>query len=280
MQARLSRRLSTAAVLCAGVVLLWATAIPSGQQGGRGAGPVRDGQARPVVGTGEISGVVQLGGSGSPVRRARVMLSGTELGGSRTAITDDQGRFSFQLLPAGQFTMTAVKAGYIDMAYGAKRPGRPGTPIRLAEGQRIDRLSIVMPRGGVITGVVIDENGEPSPGTQVRALRYVLRTGERTLVFAGQDQTDDRGTYRIFGLQPGEYVLSAVPRNLNPATDMRQIIASQAAALQDSLQASGAPGGRGFMLGNLTAAANSPAAQQAIEQLIAMQQLGAPEGQQ
>ena len=47
--------------------------------------------------------------------------------------------------------------------------------------------------------------------------------------------TDDRGIYRIYSLQPGEYVLSAIPRNLNPATDMRQLIMSQATALQESL---------------------------------------------
>ena len=247
-------------------------------EGGRGAAPDRDGATQAAVGTGEIGGVVVVLGSGSPVRRAQVTLSGQELRGNRTALTDDQGRFVFQVLPAGRFNLSVNKAGHVTTSFGAKRPGRPGTPIQLADGQRIEKLSIALPRGGVITGVVVDEHGEPAPNTQVRALRYVLQTGERTLNFAGQDMTDDRGIYRIHSLQPGEYVLSAIPRNLNPATDMRQLIMSQAAALQDSLGQMPGAGRAGFVLGNLGAIAGSPGAQQAIDQLA--QQLGVPEGSQ
>ena len=90
--------------------------------------------------------------------------------------------------------------------------------------------------------------------------------------------TDDRGIYRIYSLQPGEYVLSAIPRNLNPATDMRQLIMSQATALQESLGQMPAGGRAGFVLGNLGAIAGSPGAQQAIDQLA--QQLGIPEASQ
>jgi hypothetical protein len=289
MSARLARYLSTTASICAGAVLFVATASPAGQAvGGRGAGvpglgggqrgggrgiqPARDGSSVPAVGTGGISGAVILGGTGSPVRRARVTLSGAELRGTRNVTTDEYGRFVFQMLPAGRFTMTASKAGFVNVAYGAKRPGRPGTPIQLEDGQRLEKLSIVLPRGGVITGVVVDETGEPAPSTQVRAMRSVMRTGERSLAYAGQDQTDDRGIYRIFGLQPGDYVLTAIPRNMNPATNVRQIIQSQAAALQDTL---GQPGGRagqaGFVLENLQAFASSPAALQAIADLAAVQ---------
>ena len=109
--------------------------------------------------------------------------------------------------------MMASKAGYVDVPYGAKRPGRPGTPIQLAAAQKMEGANIALPKGGVITGVVVDDSGEPSPGTQVRVMRYVMRTGEKTLQQAGQAQADDRGIYRIYGLRPGEYLISAVPRN-------------------------------------------------------------------
>jgi uncharacterized protein (DUF2141 family) len=180
--------------------------------------------------------------SGIPVRRARVTLSAPELRGGRSTITDDSGRFSFQSLPAGRFTMTASKAGYVDITFGAKRAGRPGTPIQLADGQKLERLSMSLPRGGVLTGVVIDEYGEPAAGTPVRAFRYVMRTGERSLQQVGQDQTDDRGAYRIYGLQPGEYLVSAVPRNMTVA-DLRDTLANEIA---QRLQAVGDAGsGRG-----------------------------------
>jgi uncharacterized protein (DUF2141 family) len=218
---------------------------PGGQGAGRG-GPPRDAAGATIVGTASISGTVTVEGSGAPVRRARVSLSGQEVRGSRSAITDDSGRFSFPALPAGRFSITASKAGFVDIAYGAKRPGRPGTPIQLAEGQKIDRLAIQLPRGSVLTGVVVDEHGEPAPGTPVRALRFVMRTGEKTLQQVGQDQTDDRGIYRIYQLQPGEYIVNALPRNMT-AGDLRQTLATEVESLMQQVQQSG--GGRGDLAG-------------------------------
>ena len=177
-------------------------------------------------------------GSGGPVRRARVTLSGAELRGGRSTLTNDEGQFTFAALPAGRFTLTASKAGYVDVPFGAKRPGRPGTPIQLADKQKLENANIALPKGSVITGMVIDENGEPAPGTQVRVMRFVMRTGERTLQSAGQAQSDDRGFYRVWGLQPGEYLISAVPRNQNIG-DLRNTIAAEVEMLLQQAQASG-----------------------------------------
>jgi hypothetical protein len=207
-------------------------------RGGGPAAPIRDTNAQTTVGSASIAGTVVIEGAGTPVRRARVSLAAPELRGGRAAITDDQGRFSFAALPAGRFTITASKSGFVDISFGAKRAGRPGTPVQLADGQTLERLTLAMPRGSVLTGVVVDEHGEPSAGTQVRALRYVMQTGERRLQMAGQDQTDDRGMYRIFQLQPGEYIINAVPRNVG-ANDMRQVLAAEVANLTQQLQASG-----------------------------------------
>jgi hypothetical protein len=194
-----------------------ATAPRQGQAGGQGAAgqrqPARDAQVQPVTGTGVISGTVLTEGTGAPVRRARVNLSATELRGSRSATTSDEGVFSFSSLPPGRYTLSASKPGYVNITYGARRAGRPGTPIQLADGQKLQKAIISLPKGSVVTGVVIDESGEPSPGTQVRVMRAVMRTGERTYEQAGQDQTDDRGIYRIYGLQPGDYIVNAMPRN-------------------------------------------------------------------
>ena len=216
-----------------------------GGAGGRGGQqPTRDAQTAATAGTGVISGVVTTSGQGSPVRRARVTLSGAELRGGRSTLTNDQGAFTFVALPAGRFTLTASKAGYVDIPFGAKRPGRPGTPIQLAAAQKMERADIALPRGGVITGIVVDENGEPAPGTQVRVMRYVIRTGERQLQTAGQDQSDDRGMYRIYGLQPGEYLVSAVPRNQNIG-DLRNTIAAEIEMVMQQLQTTGLRGGGG-----------------------------------
>ena len=247
--------------------------------GGGGRGQTRDQTTPSVVGTGTISGAVVLEGTGTGVRRARVTLSGTELRGGRSAITDDQGRFTFTALPAGRFTMTAAKAGFVDIAYGAKRSGRPGTPIQLSDGQKIEKAVIALPRGSVVTGVVIDETGEPSPGTRVRVMRYVIRTGERSLSSAGEDTTDDRGMYRVYGLQPGEYMISAVPRNASLG-DLRQTIQAEVESLQQQLQAQGVTttGGRGGrqgggeLLGQIGAPGGRGGGQQILDRVTQLQQ--------
>lgn len=215
-----------------------------GRAGGQGRGqagavqqPTRDTtqQATPKDGTGVITGAVVGSDTGRAVRRVRVNLAGGDLRSSRSAVTDDAGRFSFTALSAGRYTLNASKPGYVNVTYGQKRPGRPGTPIQLADGQQLSDLKMVLPKGGVVTGVVLDENGDPTPGTQVSAWRWEMRTGEKRLTQAGSDQTDDRGQYRIYGLLPGDYVVRATPRNA--LGDMRQ-------AVQDLAQSVlGGPGG-------------------------------------
>jgi len=137
-------------------------------------------QQKPVTGTGVIAGSILMAGSTQPARKARVTLSGAELRGGRTAITDDQGRYSFTALPAGRYNLSANKPGHVSVTYGQRRPGRAGTAIQLADGQKF-QADLQIPKGSVITGTVLDENGEATPNTQVRVMRVVVQNGRRTL---------------------------------------------------------------------------------------------------
>lgn len=221
-----------------------------GQQGGgRGGGragggqqPARDAQIQQPVGTAMIIGQVVTGDSGAPVRRARVNLMGQELRGQKATVTDDEGKFVFTLLPAGRYTVNASKTGYVTIAYGAKGPGRAGTPIQLADGQKLETKAISLPKGGVVTGTVLDENGEPAPGTTVRAMRQVIRTGEKRFESAGTDTTDDRGQYRIYGLLPGQFVVYAQPRNQGLGGLGASIASEIEAAVQQMAQMLGGSG--------------------------------------
>ena len=179
----------------------------------RDVSPTAQPQPAPV-GTAEISGTVMMSGGTQPARKTRVTLSGVELRGGRSATTDDSGRFLFTALPAGRYTLSANRPGHISVTYGQRQPGRPGTSISLSDGQKF-RADMQIPKGSVITGTVLDENGEPAPQTSVRVMRVVTSSGERTLSSNNGGSTDDRGIYRIFGLMPGEYVVCATPRNTN-----------------------------------------------------------------
>jgi uncharacterized protein (DUF2141 family) len=160
-------------------------------------------------------------------------------------MTDDEGRFVFTLLPAGRYTVNATKTGYVTIAYGAKAPGRAGTPIQVADGQKLETKAMSLPKGGVVTGTVLDEHGEPAPGTTVRAMRQVIRTGEKRLESAGTDTTDDRGQYRIYGLLPGQFVVYAQPRNQGVGGLQASIATEIEAAVQQMAQMLSAGQGAG-----------------------------------
>jgi hypothetical protein len=222
-------------------LLIFVTTSASGQVRPSPAQPPRDAAATPPaqsLGMAVLSGSVVIAGSGEPARKARVTLSGQELRDDRIVATDDRGRFTFPALPAGRYTLSASKPGHVSVTYGQRRPGagRPGTPIQLGDGQKLIVI-LQMPRGCVISGTVLDENGEPTPGTQIRALRYTMQSGQHRLQQAGSGTTDDRGIYRIYGLQPGDYLVCAMPRNTGtPAVDLERMQA-EITALRQSIEA-------------------------------------------
>jgi uncharacterized protein (DUF2141 family) len=188
--------------------------------------PARDPRpagAAPPTGTASISGTVVVAGSGQPARRARVNLSSSEPRVSFTKATDEEGRFAFVNLPAGKYSLSASKPGHVTASYGQHRPGRPGTPIQLSDGDRF-QAHLQLPRGGAITGMLLDDRGEATPGIAVRAMRWTIASGQRTLQSAGTGSTDDRGIYRVYGLQPGDYIVCASPRGtIGPDVDRVRI---------------------------------------------------------
>jgi hypothetical protein len=180
--------------------------------------PARDTPAQRTAATNataRIAGRILTAEGGQPVRRARVAISGGELPGGRAVLTDDAGAFEFPNLPAGRYTVNVSKSGFVSVSYGQRRPLQSGTPIQLGDGEDLKNLEMRLPRGSVISGHVFDETGEPMPGTNVRVMMYRYAQGNRQLVPAGNGQTDDRGQYRVWGLNPGEYYVSAVSRNPN-----------------------------------------------------------------
>ena len=177
--------------------------------------------ARPVkTGTGRILGRVLSAESGTPIRRVQVRISGTDIG-SKTAMTDGEGRYEFRDLPAGRFTLNTTKSGYVSVQYGQNRPFESGRPIELADKQVVDKADIIMPRGGVISGRIVDEFGEPVADAMVSAMRQTWMNGRRRFVPAGRpDQTNDLGQFRMYGLPPGDYYVSAILRNEAMLFDM------------------------------------------------------------
>lgn len=186
------------------VLCFCAVVTPANQQ--------RDGATPPAAGTAVIAGTVVTDATPPvPARRAVLVLTNVAGGDSRTTVSDDRGRFTFDVLPAGRFMLSASKGGYAKTTYGATRPGGAGVPLALVNGQRTTGLVLTLVRGGVITGTLRDRRGAPMRDAIVYATRPGVlidhRTGFTNSDAGGMSVTDDRGIYRIFGLRQGEYLV-------------------------------------------------------------------------
>jgi hypothetical protein len=195
--------------------MTWAASIVVNLAMGIFAGELQAPGAGQASGT--IAGtVVTDDASAVPVRRAIVTVSGNSLPEDRSTVTDDEGRFTFAGLPAGRFTITASRPTFVTSAHGATRPGRPGVPIAVAAGQTVTGATIRMMRGAVIAGALRQPTGEPAAGIRVSVLRVEPDDGREPVGAspAVSGEADDRGSYRLFGLPPGEYIVVAQPSSL------------------------------------------------------------------
>ncbi len=167
------------------------------------------------VATATIAGAVVTDETpAQPLRNASVTLTGAELPHGLMVLTDADGRFAFNALPAGRFSLTASKPAYLAMSYGQSAPeSGPGVPISLADGQQISDVVLKLPRGGIVTGRVVDQRGEPVRGAPVLVMRARIVAGERVVKAVGGTwpRTDAHGFFRAYGLVPGEYLVAAHP---------------------------------------------------------------------
>ena len=134
--------MSRAALCAAALLLLPVSALPQP--------PVRD-NAAPASGTARIRGRVVETPSNRPLSRVEIR-AGSGTGAQASALTDTEGRYELTDLPAGTYTVSATKANYIRTSWGEQRAEGPGKRITLADGQRLDNISVSLRRAGVVTG--------------------------------------------------------------------------------------------------------------------------------
>jgi hypothetical protein len=159
-------------------------------------------------GNASIVGHVLTPDSNSPVRAADVVaLSRT--GRRVSTTTDENGAYQLEGLTEGDWQVTASKGGYVSWQFGQRRPYQIPPPITLKTGERFT-ADIPLTRGGAISGRIYDASGDSLAGLQVRVYRATMEQGTRRLKAVGvADMTDDTGTYRVYGLPPGDYYVAA-----------------------------------------------------------------------
>lgn len=165
--------------------------------------------AAPATGTAQISGTIRSAADDKPLPRARVIAAADVLEEPRATITNSDGSFTFADLPAGSYFVSATRTGFAAEVYGQGRT-ITGVPIIVGPGQHVASIDLALRSGGVIVGRILDEDGSPFAGAVVEALVARYESGASTLYSISSSQTDDRGEFRLFGLAPGAYYVSAL----------------------------------------------------------------------
>ena len=171
--------------------------------------PVQRPAAPSTTGPATITGRVIAADTGLPLRRASVRLTSPALSPRPPVVTDVEGRFIFDDIPLGQYGVTAQKEGFLALSYGQQRPTDLPRDLELRDGQTVATIEFSLPRASVIAGRVIDESGKPIVNAEVMARRQMFVPGSSMLAAATKDTTNDLGEFRLFGLNPGRYVVSA-----------------------------------------------------------------------
>lgn len=149
--------------------------------------------------------------SGQPIRKAGVTLKraggGTPSQASYTATTDTDGRYSFDNITPGGYTLDFERVGYLRRLYRTT-PHEVFSTITVNAGQHLNPINVVLTRAVTISGRVLDEDGDPVANVPVHLLHRTWGSGLTPLSGPGVF-TDESGNYRIPGLSPGRYYLRA-----------------------------------------------------------------------
>ena len=144
----------------------------------------------------------------TPIAGATVRVIGSA--SNLSVRTDENGVYLLRGLRAGRYTVEAQARDQMVWRHGQERVGQAGRPVVVATDQAVDGIDVVLPRGRVVRGVVVDEHGEAVQGARIDAL-LVEYVGDRLVAREAtvERRTDDRGSYRLWGLYEGTYLIRA-----------------------------------------------------------------------
>jgi hypothetical protein len=150
-----------------------------------------------------VEGTVVNSATGDPIRKVRVTLRATGEGADPYATTTDaKGHFLIDEVDAGRYHLSAFRNGYTEVR-------KSGVALTLEKGQNIKDVAVKLAPEGVISGRILDTEGDPLANVSVASMNVGYENGKRGLVIAGWANSNDLGEFRLAGLRAGKYVVRA-----------------------------------------------------------------------
>jgi len=178
--------------------------------------------AAPPTPKARLEGRVLNQNTGEPVRKANLhlrMLQALGMGAVQpdmsmyVVASDAEGKFVFDDLDPGRYTLSADRAGYVRQTYGARSSNSGGTNLTLDSGQEMKDIVFKLVPQATISGKVTDEDGDLINGGFVQVLRSSYTRGVKQLVPYGSGSVQPDGAFLIGNLAAGRYYISASDSN-------------------------------------------------------------------
>ena len=161
-----------------------------------------------VAGEYRIAGTIVSKSDGHPLEHAVVaVIDVKNRKNLQIMITSADGRFMFQGLTAGKYSLEGQRKGYIDAAYDSHE--QYSTAIVIGADFDTEHLVLRLPPAGLISGKVLDESGEAVRHAAVAVYYQDHSSGIGQVRQIRSAQTDDQGEYEVTPLVPGTYFVSA-----------------------------------------------------------------------
>jgi len=186
-------------------------AVAGGQDSPPAISPPPTTQPPEAEAPGAIQGTVLSGATGQSLRRAQVLLRPADSKGSSLyQTTDESGGFSFPKVATGRYTITVQRDGYLPLSAGRIGDYKMPPIFSVNSGETISSFVYRMTPAGVVSGKVKFDDAEPAVNVAIQLYRSFYERGRHGYTAAASTRTDDRGEYRVHGLEPGSYYVAAL----------------------------------------------------------------------
>ncbi len=126
-----------------------------------------------------------------------------------SATSENDGSFRIEGVEPGEYDLSGERSGFLRTEYQAQEPNDSGTVLTLSPAQQLTDLNLRLFPQGVISGTVVDQDGDPADHATVSVLRRSWRSGKLRYISSGGTSANDLGEFRFSDLEPGKYYVNA-----------------------------------------------------------------------